>query len=704
MRSLVPILALAAALVLVGSRNVLPEQQGAPEPAGRQWAVVIGVNEYLDPAIPDLKYCVADARRVFEALTEHGGFEANRVLLITDDQARAHLRPLRVNFERQIGDWLDHARPEDTVVVYFSGHGFVDEPTGQGFLAPSDAMRADLRRTGFPTERLRQMLRNCKARQKLLVLDCCFAGAVRDGAPTGVSGEELSKAFEDARGLITLASSRKDQWSYECDKREAGLFTYYFAKGLSGAADYDRDGLVNVDELYRYTFDHVPRVAQQERNARQHPVRVIGPDTEGVFPVARVSIAPRPLEESFTLSFTVRERDSSGRLVEGALVDVFYRESAGGRPQPLGQGTSDAEGRVSLVVRPTLAQQAAGDFMAIASLAGASRTFRLERFPQARSFRLYVPRPSRPPLAVAPFTAPQAAGHQDAWSRYLGKPVEKTNSIGMKLVLIPPGEFMMGSPEAEEGRFDWEGPQHRVRITKPFYLGAHEVTVGQFRRFVSDAGYKTDAEKDGKGGFGVTADGNWEQKPEYTWRNPGFPQTDEHPVVNVSWNDAVAFCEWLSGKEGREYRLPTEAEWEYACRAGTTTRYYHGNEEEGLAQVGNVADAEAKKKFPGWTTISASDGYVYTAPVGKFRANGFGLYDMHGNVWEWCSDWYDAKYYANSPVDNPKGPASGSYRVVRGGSWRDSPRLCRSASRLGGSPVRRCYDLGFRVAWSSVDE
>ena len=137
---------------------------------------------------------------------------------------------------------------------------------------------------------------------------------------------------------------------------------------------------------------------------------------------------------------------------------------------------------------------------------------------------------------------------------------------------------------------------------------------------------------------------------KYSWRNAGFEQTDEHPVVNVSWNDAVAFCKWLSRKEGKTYRLPTEAEWEYACRAGTTTRYYSGDDPETLAKVGNVADATAKAKFANWKyTIKASDGYVFTAPVGQFTPNAFGLYDMHGNAWQWCADRYGKEYYAMSP-------------------------------------------------------
>ncbi len=155
--------------------------------------------------------------------------------------------------------------------------------------------------------------------------------------------------------------------------------------------------------------------------------------------------------------------------------------------------------------------------------------------------------------------------------------------------------------------------------------------------------------------------------------------------------------------EGKSYRLPTEAEWEYACRAGTTTRYWCGDDPEGLAAVANVADATAKAKFPDWNTIRASDGYVFTSPVGSFRPNAFGLYDMHGNACQWCADWYDKHYYAASPPDDPKGHDSGSNRVHRGGSWNNRAGGCRSADRNGIAPGVRASDLGFRVARVGAD-
>jgi formylglycine-generating enzyme required for sulfatase activity len=287
----------------------------------------------------------------------------------------------------------------------------------------------------------------------------------------------------------------------------------------------------------------------------------------------------------------------------------------------------------------------------------------------------------------------------------------------LELVLIPAGEFKMGSGESAEATaaffnktygenvlkadlFKDEHPQHRVRITKPFYLGTCHVTRGQFRQFVADSGYKTDAEKgDEKGAFGWDPDRKtFGFNEKYSWRNVGFEQTDEHPVLNVSWNDAVAFCKWLSRKEGNTYRLPTEAEWEYACRAGTTTRYYSGDDPETLAEVGNVADATAKAKFPAWKhTIKANDGYVFTAPVGKFKPNAFGLYDMHGNALQWCADWHGKEYYTTSPVDDPTGPDSGNVRVLRGGSWFYWPYSSRSANRFRYLPLYR-FIAGIRVA------
>ncbi|HWB14698.1 MAG TPA: formylglycine-generating enzyme family protein [Pirellulales bacterium] len=303
-----------------------------------------------------------------------------------------------------------------------------------------------------------------------------------------------------------------------------------------------------------------------------------------------------------------------------------------------------------------------------------------------------------------------------------------TNSIGMKLVLIPAGKFMMGAVEDGAGtvkRFPYahkswvedEFPRHEVRITRPFYLGAHEVTLGQFLTFYHDAKYKLDSERDGRENWGYDARNKLVESRAFSAWSPGWRQTYDHPIVYVSWNDATAFCDWLSRKEGRTYRLPREAEWEYACRAGTTSLFSNGNDPEKLTLVANVADATAHEHWPNvnlvvitakekkknlkipFPFLSTHDGYAYTAPVGSFRPNAFGVYDTHGNVWEWCSDYYSRDYYSQSPVEDPTGKDSGTERVLRGGGWYNAAARVRASDRSSARPDRRFYMWGFRVVY-----
>ena len=291
---------------------------------------------------------------------------------------------------------------------------------------------------------------------------------------------------------------------------------------------------------------------------------------------------------------------------------------------------------------------------------------------------------------------PANAGTDTDWPRQ--RTVELAGGVYLELVLLPAGSFVMGDNDGH----DDEKPAHKVTITKPFYLGQYEVTVDQFRRFVEATGYATDAER-GTGFLGAfgwdSAAMEFQMNEQYSWRTPGFAQSDADPVVNVSWNDAMEFCKWLSRKEGAAFRLPTEAEWEYACRAGSTTSYYHGDDPEGSVRVGNVADAEFVTRFPELEgVVEASDGYAYASPAGSFVPNAFGVYDTLGNVWEWCADWYDPEYYARSPSSDPAGPATGDERVYRGGGWFNCARGCRSASRSGSQPENRNLTVGFRVA------
>jgi formylglycine-generating enzyme required for sulfatase activity len=255
-----------------------------------------------------------------------------------------------------------------------------------------------------------------------------------------------------------------------------------------------------------------------------------------------------------------------------------------------------------------------------------------------------------------------------------GAPAHRTvtNGIGMELTWVPAGEFTMGSPADEPGRREDEGPTRRVTISRPFYVAVHETTVAQFRAFADALRYRTEAEDRGAGAQRWDAQkGAWVQDAACTWRNPGWTPQDDEPVVCVSRRDAALFCYWLGKKEGRVYRLPKEAEWEYACRAG-------------------VADTHRQAQ-------GGPPGAGRPARVGSIPANAWGLFDLHGNVWQWCADYYSPTYYQKGPTQDPLNQKESDLGVLRGGSWHGGPGDCRCAARLGVPPGARRTDVGFRV-------
>ncbi len=237
--------------------------------------------------------------------------------------------------------------------------------------------------------------------------------------------------------------------------------------------------------------------------------------------------------------------------------------------------------------------------------------------------------------------------------------VDLGKGVKLEMVLIPSGEFMMGSPDSEKDTASDEKPQHRVRITKPFYLGKYLVTQEQWE----------------------AAMGN----------NLSEFKGPKNPVEQVNWDDCQKFVDKLNRRQGNpagKFVLPTEAQWEYACRAGSKTRYCFGHDASKLDEYA-------------WYEKNSDD---KTHPVGEKKPNAWGLYDMHGNVWEWCQDWYNDDYYADSPKDDPMGPATGSARVIRGGSWCNPVKFCRSAGRGGEMSGRRNDSLGFRVSLVPADK
>ena len=259
------------------------------------------------------------------------------------------------------------------------------------------------------------------------------------------------------------------------------------------------------------------------------------------------------------------------------------------------------------------------------------------------------------------------------------------------MVYIPAGSFRMG--DIQGGGQSDEKPVHRVSIDA-FLLGQTEVTVSQFRAFVDASGYKTEAEQEDRGCL-TDENGIWDWRSGKNWRNPGFKQSSEEPVVCVSWNDIQRYIEWLSAKTGEQYRLPTEAEWEYAARAGSETKYFFGNSTSDLCRYANGAANETDLS---WRNEDCRDGYKRTAPTASFAANAFGLYDMHGNAWEWAQDcWNDS--YKGAPSDGSAWLSGNcSRRVLRGGSWYYNPNYLRSAVRYWYTTDYRFSNYGFRLA------
>jgi formylglycine-generating enzyme required for sulfatase activity len=266
--------------------------------------------------------------------------------------------------------------------------------------------------------------------------------------------------------------------------------------------------------------------------------------------------------------------------------------------------------------------------------------------------------------------------------------------VGPEMAFVRGGSFDMGSTEGEAD----EKLVHTVTVS-PFRMAKYKTTV-------AETNYRTDAEKEGSSKLWNSTTNTFYDSTGIHWHHGAdgvrlLAANYNHPVVHVSHNDALAYCEWLSRKTGRTYRLPTEAEWEYAAGNGLKHSKYSWGTSEHSGVSGNVADQSFKTAFDGKLNYTGftgyTDGYAYTAPVGKFKANEFGLYDMTGNVWEWCSDWYGADYYTNSSSSNPTGATKGSNRVLRGGSWSDNPAFSRVANRSNSTPSIRNDYVGFRV-------
>lgn len=596
-----PLLGIVPAVVLAGWAL-------AQEPAGKKYALVVGVQRYSEGSgLRNLDYTEKDAADLAAVLEKQG----YKVTVLTRAEAirqdKDFLRPTAKNIKAHLAALADGRKADDTVLVALTGHGAHLKATDKLYFCPQETDLTDPATLVAIDDVMAQLdEKHCAAANKVLLVDACRNDPA-DGAAAGPPAELKSSTRplvpDPPGGTVALLSCSKGQLSHESATYKRGFLFHHVIEGLGGKAA-TKKGEVTWLSLAGYVTEELPEAVRAEKG-----------------PLVRQT--PEVLGRSRAM---VLARLDAGRPAGGAT-DRAVRAGGGVRTE-------------------------AFDWK------GERRTRRVMALDLG------------------------------------GQTVE--------FVEIPKGSFLMGSPDADADATDPEKPRHRVTFTRPLWVAKYPVTRGQFAAFVKAANYTTEAETDGRGGWGYdAAAGRLEgPKPQYTWKNPGWEQTDRHPVVNVTVNDAEAYGAWAAKASGRPVRLLTEAEYEYANRGGTATRYMTGDDVSSLEGYANVTDRSARGKFPdwGWAT-DFDDGYAFTSPVGSFKANGFGLYDTTGNVWSWCRDWYDDKSYAGDVTD--PGPHTGGeqkYRVLRGGSWFSRPRLARAAYRCG-EPGRRSGYVGFRVAF-----
>jgi len=392
----------------------------------------------------------------------------------------------------------------------------------------------------------------------------------------------------------------------------------------------------------------------------------------------QMEVPNQPIEQ--TLKYLVKgvKRDSGGQQelwMEGSLEGDFY--FAGGAVAAVGPPTAGLGEVASFELSfwdSIRASDNPDDFRAY-----------LEKYPRGQFVSLADARLRR---LVAPKSPEHMGVDRDAGTSKLFRDCPECP----EMVVVPEGGFQMGASMRETGSGDAERPRHLVTIPRPLAVGRHEVTRGQYAVFVRDSGHRSESS------CYIWVGPEWVNQPGRSWRDPDFAQTDEHPAVCVSWLDARAYVAWLAKKTGKPYRLLSESEWEYAARAGTRTSRFWGDDPGLACDYANVHDADSQqtRRFE-WEAHECRDGYVETAPVGRFKPNAFGLYDMLGNVWEWVEDCLTVNYIG-APVDgSTRSGDDCARRVYRGGGW-SGPASVRAATRNGNSPSYRSQLLGFRVA------
>jgi len=708
-------------------------------------ALLIGVSEY-GAGIPPLSSALNDVESMERVLQNPnlGNFA----------QVERLLNPDTVAMRMAIQKLFKNVGKEDLLLFFFSGHGITNDDNHL-YLATRNTAKDDFEATAVDANFIQTQSKNCYSKQQVLILDACYSGAFASGWHTKSIGVDIKKQLS-AEGRVVLTSSGATQTSFAQEEATLSLYTQYLVEGIeTGAADTDNDGNIHVQELHTYAKSKVQAV-----KPKMTPDIIL--DKEGynillAYAPKNPEAEYRQLVEQYAQNGELSEfaflvltpkrknlgiTDAKAEEIEIEVLEPFRRRFASlesykqafakavEQKYPLDEHTlkilkdyqqdilglrdedvasieleitsvKKAEYQKQLQIqkqqeeKALQLQQQAKALSQLRLQQEAERLQRQREIEAAEQLRLQQEAEVLQLQQKQQEAEKNKSGYQlkifhfetaqiNFKSSLLGfvktpeiKRITKSaeyftqdlgNGVFLEMVHIPGGTFIMGSPENEESRQSSESPQHQVTVPS-FFMGKYLVTQKQWRLVAALPKVKIDLESD-----------------------PSNFKGDNLPVECVSWNHAQEFCARLSRKASKAYRLPSEAEWEYACRGGTTTPFYFGetiSTELANYDGNSTYGSGAKRKYREKTT-----------EVGKFPANPCGLYDMYGNLWEWCEDeWHEN--YINAPTDGSAWlESTSSYISLRGGSWFNIPSSCRSASRNGVIRVERVNihnTFGFRV-------
>jgi formylglycine-generating enzyme required for sulfatase activity/uncharacterized caspase-like protein len=614
-------------------------------------AITIGVQEYH--SFTPLKYAANDAKKMREFLLDEGGFDD--VFYFSDNSPKMNgvsTRPTRSNLEDLLKNEVKKLplKTGDHLWFFFAGHG--SRENNIDYLIPIDG-DSNVEISGISVNYIIQQLQNSGADNIVLILDACRdeVDGVRGGE--GVGRQTEQKARE--KGIITIFSCSPNELSWELKELEQGVFTYALLEGLRSKGQK-----ATAKKLNDYLKYRVQQLAQK-KGGQQTP-RITADPIEKSDLILMPKYAPKSDVSLLKKNAYRAQMNGDLKLAEQLWVKVLQVGVDMEAVEALKQ-IGSAQQKTNKTRRQILILGGlAGSGFAVAAI---SKYFFHDTSTENISSSEQETLP-QPKITTHTFTTPKVNRKGEVISGSEGEAEVMIENLGngvtLEMVKIPGGRFLMGSPETEAERLDNESPQHYVDVPE-FWMGKYVVTQKQWQAIMGNNPSRFKSWFKGK----------------------------NHPVEKISWNNATQFCQKLSKKTGKDYRLPSEAEWEYACRAGTTTPFYFGE-----TITGELANYRASETY---ADEPKGKYRKQTTPVGQFPPNAFGLYDMHGNVWEWCQDVWHSNY-DGAPVDGSAWVNGGNskYRVVRGGSWYYYPGWCRSALRgYFDSDVADDFNIGFRL-------